>query len=158
MVFSPPFFFEANGREGGPTGHGARKVKHMLFKLLLAIHVLVCITLIIVVLLQSSKGGGLAGAFGGGGGQTMFGGQETATFLSKTTTYLAVAFMLLSLSLAFLSARQGTARPRSVLREAAERQQNVIPRGGEQDIQQLLSGAADTTAGAAVDTTSAPTQ
>ena len=158
MVSSPPFFFEAIWRESGRSGRGARKVKHMLFKLLLAMHVLVCITLIIVVLLQSSKGGGLAGAFGGGGGQTMFGGQETATFLSKTTTYLAVAFMLLSLSLAFLSARQGTARPRSVLREAAERQQNVIPRGGEQDIQQLLSGAADTTAGAAVDTTSAPTQ
>ena len=166
MVCSPPFFFEADWREGGPAGRSARKVFDMLFKLLITIHVLVCLALIIVVLLQSSKGGGLAGAFGGGGGQTMFGGQETATFLSKTTTYLAVLFMILSLLLAFLSARQGTARPRSVIREAAERQRNVIPRGGEQDIEQLLSGAADTSAsavmdtsaGAAADTSYAPAQ
>jgi preprotein translocase subunit SecG len=134
---------------------GARKVDKMLFKFLLVVHVLVCLTLIIVVLLQSSKGGGLAGAFGGGGGQTMFGGQETATFLSKTTTYLAIMFMILSLLLAFLSAKQGTARPRSVIREAAQRQQGVIPRRS-QDIEQLLSGNADTTAGAAADTTGAP--
>lgn len=128
----------------------------MLYKLLLGIHVLVCVTLIIVVLLQSSKGGGLAGAFGGGGGQTMFGGQETATFLSKTTTYLAVLFMILSLMLAFLSAKQGTARPRSVIREAAQRQQSVIPRT-DRGIEPLLSGAADTTVGAGADTTAAQT-
>jgi preprotein translocase subunit SecG len=147
------------GVYGARLGAAPGRFEKMLFKLLLAIHILVCLALVIVVLLQSSKGGGLAGAFGGGGGQTMFGGQETATFLSKTTTYLAVMFMVLSLALAFLSAKQGTARPRSVIREAAERQQNVIPRAGEQDIQQLLSGAADTTAaGAVVDTSSAPAQ
>jgi preprotein translocase subunit SecG len=130
----------------------------MLYKLLLAVHVMVCLALIIVVLLQSSKGGGLAGAFGGGGGQTMFGGQETATFLSKTTTYLAVLFMVLSLLLAFLSARQGTAGPRSVIREAAEQQRNIIPRG--EGIDELLSGAVDTTAttGAAIDSTLAPSE
>ena len=130
----------------------------MIFKLLLVLHIIVCLALIIVVLLQSSKGGGLAGAFGGGGGQTMFGGQETATFLSRMTTYLAVGFMVLSLMLAFLSARQGTGAPRSVMRDAAERQSNVIPRG-DQDIQQLLSGAVDTTAAPpAIDTTTAPAQ
>jgi len=116
----------------------------MLFKLLLGVHVLVCIALIIVVLLQSSKGGGLAGAFGGGGGgQTMFGGQETATFLSKTTTYLAVAFMVLSLSLALLSGRQ-TGGASSVIREAAQQQRNVIPSG--QSIDQVLGAALDSVA------------
>lgn len=116
----------------------------MLFKLLLAVHAIVCVALIIVVLLQSSKGGGLAGAFGGGGGQTMFGGQETATFLSKTTTYLAIGFMVLSLALAFLSSRQSAAGPRSVIREAAQQQRNVIPQG--QSIDQLLSGTTDSAA------------
>ncbi len=123
----------------------------MLFKLLLGIHVIVCIALIVVVLLQSSKGGGLAGAFGGGGGQTMFGGQETATFLSRTTTYLAVAFMVLSLSLAMISARRN-AGPTSILQRnaGAAAPQDVIPR---QNIEEMLSGAADTSAaGAAVDT------
>jgi preprotein translocase subunit SecG len=123
----------------------------MLFNLLIGLHVVVCIVLILVVLLQSSKGGGLAGAFGGGGGgQTMFGGQETATFLSKATTYLAVSFMVLSLLLAFLSARRSSPGSRSLVREAAEEQQNVIPSG--QSIDDILGGAdsaaapADTTA------------
>lgn len=123
----------------------------LFFKLLLAVHVFVCIALIIVVLLQSSKGGGLAGAFGGGGGgQTMFGGQETATFLSKTTTYLAILFMVLSLVLALLSAKQNEAAPRSVIREAAQQQPNVIPRG--ENIDEFLSAGIDSVGEAAADT------
>jgi len=126
----------------------------MLFKALIAVHVVVCFVLILVVLLQSSKGGGLAGAFGGGGGQTMFGGQETATFLSKATTYLAVAFMVLSLVLAFLSARRNAPGARSVVRQAAEQQQNVIPSG--QSIDEILGGSADTTATQAPESQPAP--
>jgi preprotein translocase subunit SecG len=122
----------------------------MLFNVLIGLHVLVCIVLILVVLLQSSKGGGLAGAFGGGGGQTMFGGQETATFLSKATTYLAITFMVLSLLLAFLSARRSAPGARSLVREAAQQQQNVIPSG--KSIDEILGGADTTAAGA--DTTS----
>ncbi len=118
----------------------------MLFNLILAVHVVVCFSLIIVVLLQSSKGGGLAGAFGGGGGQTMFGGQETATFLSKLTTILATLFMTLALLLALLSGRQNSATPRSVVRDAAMRQGNVIPIG--QSIDEILGTSAADTAGA----------
>jgi len=126
----------------------------MLFKLLLGLHVIVCIVLVVVVLLQSSKGGGLAGAFGGGGGgQTMFGGHETATFLSKATTYLAVMFMLLSLSLAFMSSRGGMTTTRSIVREAAERQGNVIPSG--QSIDDFLGSATLDSAAATADTTNA---
>lgn len=102
----------------------------VLFKVILVFHVIICFALIIVVLLQSSKGGGLAGAFGGGGGgQTMFGGQETATFLSKATTYLAVLFMLLSLSLAFLSSKRGQAQSESIIKKAASTRRDVIPKG-----------------------------
>jgi len=124
----------------------------MLFNLLIGLHVFVCLVLILVVLLQSSKGGGLAGAFGGAGGQTMFGGQETATFLSRLTAYLAVAFMVLSLLLAFLSSRRATQGPRSIVREAAQQNQAQLPKG--KSIQELLVGGADSTnaAGAAKDT------
>ena len=125
----------------------------MLFKLMIGLHVLVCLSLIIVVLMQSSKGGGLAGAFGGGGGgSTMFGGQETATFLSKTTTYLAIIFMVLSMALAWVGAKQGAPGQQSVLRRAAEQQRNVIPQG--QSLDEILGGAlSDTTGGTAQDTT-----
>jgi preprotein translocase subunit SecG len=125
----------------------------MLFNLLIGLHVFVCLVLILVVLLQSSKGSGLAGAFGGGGGQTMFGGQETATFLSRLTTYLAILFMVLSLLLAFLSARRTSSGPRSVVREAAQQQQGTVPSG--KSIDELLGGA-DSTAPAAADTSRAP--
>ncbi|HET6347585.1 MAG TPA: preprotein translocase subunit SecG [Candidatus Krumholzibacteria bacterium] len=125
----------------------------MVFKLLIGLHVFVCLVLILVVLLQSSKGGGLAGAFGGGGGQTMFGGQETATFLSRLTTYLAIMFMVLSLVLAFMSARRSAPGSHSVVRQAARQTETTMPKG--KSIDELL-GASDTTRAAAPDTTARP--
>ena len=77
----------------------------MLFSIFVGIHVIACVLLIIAVLMQSSKGGGLSGAFGGMGSQAVMGGRETASFLSRATTYLAVTFMLTSLFLAFLLLR-----------------------------------------------------
>lgn len=111
----------------------------MLFNVFVTIHVVTCFLLIIVVLMQSSKGGGLSGAFGGGGGQTMLGGRETASFLGKATTYLAVIFMVTSLSLAFLSAGRGGQEQESVLRRAAERQQygTIVPEE-QKDINEVL--------------------
>ncbi|MDD3642730.1 MAG: preprotein translocase subunit SecG [Candidatus Krumholzibacteria bacterium] len=94
----------------------------MLFNIFVIVHVVACLLLIVVVLLQSSKGGGLSGAFGGGGGQALLGGRETATFLGKATTYLAIIFMVTSLSLAFLSSGLGGDETDSALRRAAERQ------------------------------------
>ena len=71
---------------------------------ILGIHILISVTLILVVLLQSGKGGGLAGAFGGGGGVgAVFGGQAAGDFLTKATRYLAIGFMLTSLTLAMIS-------------------------------------------------------
>jgi preprotein translocase subunit SecG len=97
----------------------------MLFNIFVIIHVITSFLLVIAVLMQSSKGGGLSGAFGGGGGEAMFGGRETATFLSKATTYLAIVFMVTSLSLAFLSAGRGGNVTDSVLRKAAREGQRV---------------------------------
>jgi preprotein translocase subunit SecG len=111
----------------------------MIFNVFVTVHVVTCFLLIIVVLMQSSKGGGLSGAFGGGGGQTMLGGRETATFLGKATTYLAVIFMVTSLSLAFLSAGRGGEGQESVLRRAAERRQygTIVPEE-QKDINEVL--------------------
>jgi len=115
----------------------------MLYNVLLTLHIIVCLVLVVVVLMQSSKGGGLAGAFGGGGGETLFGGAETASFLGKATTYLAISFMALSVLLAFTASRRGAARPKSALRQSVQSQGNVIPTG--QSIDQILA-APDTTA------------
>ena len=60
----------------------------------------VCVLLTISILLQDSKGEGLSGsAFGASEMQSLLGGRGAATFLSKLTTYVAIAFMIISLFL-----------------------------------------------------------
>jgi preprotein translocase subunit SecG len=90
------------------------------FAFFVVIHILISVALILTVLLQAGKGGGLAGAFGGGAAQTLFGGRGAATFLSKATSWLAVAFMAMSIILAVLSTR-GTAREGLLQQRARER-------------------------------------
>ncbi len=74
---------------------------NIFYPFLLVVHVLFALSLIVTVLLQSAKGEGLAGAFGGGGGLSgaVFGGRGAATFLSRATSFIAVGFMLTSLTL-----------------------------------------------------------
>jgi len=72
---------------------------------LVILHVIVCLFLIGVVLLQQGKSADLAGAFGGQGSQTAFGPRGAANLLTKLTTWGAVLFMLISISLTVLLAR-----------------------------------------------------
>jgi len=74
-----------------------------LFSILLVLHIFISLGLIISVLMQSAKGEGLAGAFGGSGGVSgaVFGGRGAASFLSRATTVLAVAFMFSCIFLTF---------------------------------------------------------
>jgi preprotein translocase subunit SecG len=76
--------------------------------LLITIHVIVCLFLVGVVLLQQGKSADLAGAFGGQGSQTAFGPRGAANLLTKLTTWGAVTFMLLSLTLTILLARSNS--------------------------------------------------
>ena len=112
-------------------------------------HVLICVTLVLVVLMQSSKGEGLAGsAFGGGGGGlggAVFGGRGAASFLSKSTSYLAVIFMLNCGALAFMSSssRRAASGPgdevgTSVVTEQAQREMEQARQQQQQQQQQLL--------------------
>ena len=60
----------------------------------------ICIVLTLIILLQDSKGEGLSSsAFGGAEMQSVLGGRGAATFLGKLTTWLAIAFMVVSLFL-----------------------------------------------------------
>ena len=62
--------------------------------LLTTLHVLIAGLLILAVLLQSGKGAGLAASLGGGlSSASVLGGRTAATFLSKTTSILATAFL-----------------------------------------------------------------
>lgn len=68
-------------------------------KILLGIlHILVCAALIGVIMMQHRKSGGFTGAFGGGGTQADSGGTwQRMSSLTKATTGLMIAFVVLSL-------------------------------------------------------------
>ena len=70
----------------------------------LTVHLLLALALIGVVLLQRSEGGGL-GLGGGGGGGGIMSGRSAASALSKVTWILAVAFIITSLGLTVIAAR-----------------------------------------------------
>lgn len=72
---------------------------------LVIIHVIVCLFLVGVILLQQGKSADLAGAFGGQGSQTAFGPRGAANLLTRLTTWAAVIFMVVSLMLTILLAR-----------------------------------------------------
>ncbi len=96
--------------------------------LLTALHVLVAVVLVLSVLLQSARGADLAGAFGGMGSQTAFGPRGTATFLSKATVFLAITFMLTSITLAIMGNQlRGTGGPSVLGDEPATATQPAAP-------------------------------
>ena len=96
--------------------------------LLVILHVLICIGLVIAILLQSGKGADLGAAFGGSS-QTLFGSAGAVPFLNKLTTGVAIAFMITSLSLAFVASRV----PRSSVMEGkAKTSQEKPVEAGEQ--------------------------
>jgi len=103
-----------------------------LYAFLILLHILICAALIITVLLQSSKGEGLAGAFGGSGiTGAVFGGRGAATFLSRATTVLAIAFFVSSIALTFITPLTGSRvspGKSAVTQEAQkERSQGSVP-------------------------------
>lgn len=80
----------------------------------LVIHLFLALAIIGFVLLQRSEGGGLGIGGGGGGLGGLAGAQSTANFLSKATTYLAIAFFCTSLLLGIL-ARGNSKANRSIM-------------------------------------------
>jgi preprotein translocase subunit SecG len=87
-----------------------------MFGVIIGLHILICIGLIVVVLLQTGKGTGMASVFGGGGGggESVFGGKGFGGVLAKATGFLAVLFMLTSITLTLIPRGGGQ---RSVLGE-----------------------------------------
>lgn len=73
--------------------------------LITGFHIVNIILLIIVVLVQSGKGAEVSASFGGGS-QTVFGSSGGANFFTYLTAGCAAIFMLTSLALTIMGARQ----------------------------------------------------
>lgn len=74
-----------------------------MYMFVVALHVVLCLLLILVIVLQPGKGGGVGGAFGGGGSSSVFGPRGPAGLLQRATTFVAVMFMVTSVTLAMYS-------------------------------------------------------
>lgn len=93
---------------------------------LLVIHILIALALIIAVLLQRSEGGGLG--IGGSGGMGGFmTARGTANLLTRTTAFLAAAFMAMSLLLAWLAGSPTKDRQRSIFDSAPTQSAPAVP-------------------------------
>lgn len=65
-------------------------------KLVLTLHIIVCVILVLLVLLQSGKEG--MGVIFGGGSSSLFGSTGAGGILVKLTTFMAMIFLATSLS------------------------------------------------------------
>jgi len=73
---------------------------------LLVVQVLVAIGLIGIILIQHGKGADAGAAFGSGASSTVFGAQGSGNFLTRTTSVLALIFLVNSLALAYISSER----------------------------------------------------
>lgn len=97
-----------------------------MYGILVGILILDSLILATAVLLQAGQGGGLAGLGGGGGTETVMGGRQATTLLTKVTWWTAGTFLFLALILSFMS--QSGSQVRSVL-EGQGGQQAPAPVG-----------------------------
>lgn len=85
--------------------------------IVLIVHLLIAMAMVGIILLQRSEGGAL-GIGGGGGGGGFMSSRGTANVLTRTTSILAAAFFVTSISLTLL-AKQG-AQPQGVIDSGLE--------------------------------------
>ena len=74
-----------------------------MYNILVALLVVVSIALIALILIQHGKGADAGAAFGSGASGTVFGARGSSSFLSRATGWLAAAFFVITLLLAYLS-------------------------------------------------------
>lgn len=77
-----------------------------MYQAITIVHVLIAFLIIGLVLIQKGRGAEAgAGGFGGGSAASVFGARGAASFLSRTTSLLAVLFFSTSLLLAYLGTK-----------------------------------------------------
>jgi preprotein translocase subunit SecG len=96
-----------------------------MYTFLVAILLLDALILTTAVLLQAGQGGGLATLGGGAGTETIMGGRQATTLLTKVTWWTAGIFLFLALVLTFMS--QSGTQVRSVLEGQQQQQQAPAP-------------------------------
>ncbi|MDG1815946.1 MAG: preprotein translocase subunit SecG [Glaciecola sp.] len=77
-----------------------------MYQSLVVIYLIVALCLIGLVLIQQGKGADMGASFGAGSSATIFGSSGSGNFLTRATTWLAIAFFVISLVLGNLTANR----------------------------------------------------
>ena len=96
-----------------------------MYGILVGILILDSLILAVAVLLQAGQGGGLATMGGGAGTETIMGGRQATTLLTKVTWWTAGIFLFLSLVLTFMT--QSGTQVRPLLEGSGQQQQQPAP-------------------------------
>ena len=106
--------------------------------LVLIIHVLASLSIIGLVLIQHGKGAEMGSGFGGGSSGTVFGAGGAGGFLTKLTTWVAIAFFVTSFALAFFAKQKSVDARTLGVPEVVDQ----IPVEAEVELPELGAGAA----------------
>ena len=97
-------------------------------KIILGLHITICVVLVIVVLLQSGKEG--MGVIFGGGNTSVFGSGGAGGILAKLTTLMAVIFVITSLSYTYVTSSRPSSESTILnvkIEEPAAPKTNAVP-------------------------------
>ncbi len=81
----------------------------MVFTLLMVLYVVLAVFMIGFILIQRGAGAAAGSGFGAGASATVFGARGASSFLTKATKWMAIAFFILTLSMAVYIQRTGLA-------------------------------------------------
>ena len=93
--------------------------------LLIFFYILISVSLILIILLQQGKGSDIGSAFGAGSSNTMFGSSSSSNPLTKVTAVLAAIFLILSLSITYIS-RSSLNQDSSII-EIEKEESGILP-------------------------------
>lgn len=82
---------------------------------LLVIQIIIALAMVGTILIQRSASDGLSGLSGGSSGNSLLSGRASANLLTRTTAFLALAFMVNSLAMATLTSRSSSVGGASIL-------------------------------------------
>lgn len=77
-----------------------------MYSVLLFVYLIISIVMIGLILIQQGKGADTGASFGGGASGTVFGSAGSANFLSRSTSFLAIAFFVISIVIGNINAHR----------------------------------------------------
>ncbi len=122
--------------------------------LILTLHIIVCVLLIILVLLQAGKEG--MGVIFGGGNSSVFGSSGAGGILAKLTAFMAVLFVITSLSYTFVTSSRSS--DDSTILDLDVKLEETAPTPPPAPVTQSPAQPVDQSAAPAQNPTSAPAQ